>query len=106
MDRFYQGPDMERYQGIVPLDGNTLAEAAHTYFAQSEQIPTQAASGSGPAARAGRQGAKLAGRRHHGAAFAEGRRGQSAAVFIRRRARGLCRTTARKRQLGESETAA
>jgi molecular chaperone Hsp33 len=30
----------ERYQGIVPLDGDTLAEAAESYFVQSEQIPT------------------------------------------------------------------
>ncbi|MEG3165874.1 Hsp33 family molecular chaperone HslO [Sphingomonas sp. PB2P19] len=30
----------ERYQGIVPLDGETLAEAAQSYFMQSEQIPT------------------------------------------------------------------
>ena len=30
----------ERYQGIVPLDGDTLAEAAQSYFFQSEQIPT------------------------------------------------------------------
>jgi molecular chaperone Hsp33 len=30
----------ERYQGIVPLDGETLAEAAQSYFYQSEQIPT------------------------------------------------------------------
>jgi molecular chaperone Hsp33 len=30
----------ERYQGIVPLDGATLSEAAQSYFAQSEQIPT------------------------------------------------------------------
>jgi molecular chaperone Hsp33 len=30
----------ERYQGIVPLDGETLAEAAESYFVQSEQIPT------------------------------------------------------------------
>jgi len=30
----------ERYQGIVPLDGETLAEAAQSYFLQSEQIPT------------------------------------------------------------------
>ena len=30
----------ERYQGIVPLDGDTLAEAAQSYFIQSEQIPT------------------------------------------------------------------
>ena len=30
----------ERYQGIVPLDGATMAEAAQSYFVQSEQIPT------------------------------------------------------------------
>lgn len=30
----------ERYQGIVPLDGATMAEAAQNYFVQSEQIPT------------------------------------------------------------------
>jgi len=30
----------ERYQGIVPLDGETLAEAAQSYFVQSEQIPS------------------------------------------------------------------
>ncbi len=30
----------ERYQGIVPLDGETLAQAAESYFIQSEQIPT------------------------------------------------------------------
>ncbi len=34
------GGDMERYQGIVALDGMTLVEAAHTYFRQSEQLPT------------------------------------------------------------------
>lgn len=30
----------ERYQGIVPLEGTSLAEAAESYFAQSEQIPS------------------------------------------------------------------
>jgi len=30
----------ERYQGIVPLEGASLAEAAESYFAQSEQIPS------------------------------------------------------------------
>jgi molecular chaperone Hsp33 len=30
----------ERYQGIVPLDGNSLADAAESYFLQSEQIPS------------------------------------------------------------------
>lgn len=36
-----QGAHMERYQGIVPLDGGSLEEAAHVYFAQSEQLPTR-----------------------------------------------------------------
>lgn len=35
-----QGADMERYQGVVPLDGATIAKATVSYFAQSEQIPT------------------------------------------------------------------
>ncbi len=30
----------ERYQGIVPLEGDSLAEACESYFAQSEQVPT------------------------------------------------------------------
>ena len=43
-----QGSDMERYQGIVPLDNSTLADAAHTYFLQSEQIPTRLRAAAGP----------------------------------------------------------
>lgn len=35
-----QGPHTERYQGIVALEGQSLEEVAHTYFQQSEQIPT------------------------------------------------------------------
>lgn len=31
---------VERYQGIVPLEGDTLAEACEVYFTQSEQVPT------------------------------------------------------------------
>ena len=30
----------ERYQGIVPLEGTSLAEAAQNYFTQSEQLPS------------------------------------------------------------------
>ena len=30
----------ERYQGIVPLEGDNLAAAAQSFFAQSEQIPS------------------------------------------------------------------
>lgn len=35
-----QGPDMERYQGVTPLEGADFAAAAVSYFMQSEQIPT------------------------------------------------------------------
>ncbi|BCP51644.1 33 kDa chaperonin [Kaistia sp. 32K] len=35
-----QGEFTSRYQGIVKLDGASLEEVAHAYFAQSEQIPT------------------------------------------------------------------
>ncbi|MGY6550955.1 MAG: Hsp33 family molecular chaperone HslO [Erythrobacter sp.] len=30
----------QRYQGIVPLEGDSLAEACQSYFSQSEQVPT------------------------------------------------------------------
>ncbi len=45
----------QRYQGIVPLEGDSLAEACESYFSQSEQIPTlvrvaSRAGGSGRAA--------------------------------------------------------
>ena len=35
-----QGADMQRYQGLVALQGGSLEGAAHEYFQQSEQIPT------------------------------------------------------------------
>lgn len=34
------GETGKRYQGIVPLEGTSLAEACEAYFAQSEQVPT------------------------------------------------------------------
>ena len=37
---FDQPATDERYQGIVPLDGESLADAAQSYFSQSEQIPS------------------------------------------------------------------
>lgn len=43
-----QGPDMERYQGIVPLEGDDLTAAAHAYFEKSEQIPTALRMAAGP----------------------------------------------------------
>ncbi|MGQ7793826.1 Hsp33 family molecular chaperone [Faunimonas sp. B44] len=36
-----QGRTQQRYQGYVPLEADSLEEAAHTYFRQSEQIPTR-----------------------------------------------------------------
>ena len=36
-----QGPDMNRYQGLVSLSGEGLEAAAHEYFLRSEQIPTR-----------------------------------------------------------------
>jgi molecular chaperone Hsp33 len=35
-----RGSDTERYQGVVPLEGESLIEVADTYFHQSEQLPT------------------------------------------------------------------
>ncbi len=35
-----QGPDTERYQGIVALEGARLAECVQSYFRQSEQLET------------------------------------------------------------------
>jgi len=37
---FDQAVSGERYQGIVPLEGASLADAAQSFFAQSEQIPS------------------------------------------------------------------
>ncbi|MDP3747064.1 MAG: Hsp33 family molecular chaperone [Phenylobacterium sp.] len=55
-----QGADMDRYQGVTPIEGETLALCAEQYFAQSEQTPTrvrlavgQADAGDGPHWRAG-----------------------------------------------------
>src|SRR5207253_8897967 len=36
-----QGPDMERYQGVTAIEGETLALCAEQYFDQSEQTPTR-----------------------------------------------------------------
>lgn len=36
-----QGKFMERYQGIVKLEGETLTHAAEEYFKSSEQLPTK-----------------------------------------------------------------
>ncbi|WP_439552498.1 Hsp33 family molecular chaperone HslO [Falsiroseomonas sp.] len=36
-----QGPDMDRYQGIVAIEGDSLAEMTGAYFANSEQLKSQ-----------------------------------------------------------------
>jgi molecular chaperone Hsp33 len=99
------GGDMARYQGVVKLDGETLEQAAHRYFAQSEQIPTvvrlavaQNVTGAGDA---------LARRRSDGAIPA-GFAGAPAAggIASRRRAGGGGgRRTCRRRRLGRSQGA-
>ena len=43
-----QGVHSERYQGIVSLDGGTLAECAESYFRVSEQLPTRIKLGVSP----------------------------------------------------------
>jgi len=51
-----QGADMDRYQGVTSIEGETLALCAEQYFAQSEQTPTRvrlAVGRSGAAWRAG-----------------------------------------------------
>ena len=44
---FDQAVADERYQGIVPLEGGSLAEAVEHFFAQSEQIPSLVRFGQG-----------------------------------------------------------
>jgi molecular chaperone Hsp33 len=51
-----QGPDMERYQGIVALEGADLTVAAHSYFEKSEQIPTRLRMAAGPLFQRGAKG--------------------------------------------------
>jgi molecular chaperone Hsp33 len=36
-----QGPEMDQMQGVVPLEGDTLAACAEAYFERSEQTPTR-----------------------------------------------------------------
>ncbi len=68
-----QGPDMSRYQGLVPLEGGDLEQAAHEYFLRSEQIPTRVRLAVAEEFRAGENGAApaLARRRHSAAVPAQ-----------------------------------
>jgi molecular chaperone Hsp33 len=56
-----QGADMERYQGVVALDNQTLSGAAETYFRQSEQIPSAFKLAAGPVAGRTGQGWRAGG---------------------------------------------
>jgi molecular chaperone Hsp33 len=49
------GGEVNRYQGVVALDGEGLEEAAHRYFVQSEQIPTRLRLAVGEEFRAGQK---------------------------------------------------
>ena len=53
-----QGPEMNRYQGLVPLDGGDLEQVAHEYFSRSEQIPTSVRLAVAEEFRAGESGAR------------------------------------------------
>jgi molecular chaperone Hsp33 len=48
-----QGPGSVPYQGMTPIAGDSLAECAETYFAQSEQLPTRFALAMGEALEPG-----------------------------------------------------
>lgn len=50
-----QGGDMDRYQGIVALEGKSLSEVALEYFERSEQIPTRLILATGPLIGRGRE---------------------------------------------------
>ncbi len=87
----------ERYQGIVPLEGKNLGEAAQSYFAQSEQIPSLVR------LAAEKRGRPLVRRRAAAPASARGRRGPRAAAHAARPSRlAACRDP---RRLGQSRRA-
>ncbi len=71
-----RGPDMNRYQGLVALDGGNLEDAAHEYFLRSEQIPTRVRLAVAEELRRGERRRKppLACRRRHASISAESAR--------------------------------
>ncbi len=54
-----QGPDTDRYQGIVELNGERLVDCIHHYFRQSEQIPTAIVFADGTDAQGHRQSSAI-----------------------------------------------
>ncbi len=83
--------DRARYQGLVALEGQSLEEAAHHYFTQSEQIPTRVRLAAGELYVPGAGGERpwrrpiMGGRRASGAIPAEGERAPKAARSSGRR---------------------
>jgi len=53
-----QGSAASRYQGLVALEGGDIEQAAHEYFARSEQIPTRVRLAVGEEFRGGENGAR------------------------------------------------
>ena len=86
----------ERYQGIVPLEGDSLAEAAQSYLRPVRADPE-------PGAARGRQARRPLGRRRvAGPAFARGRGGARAAAYPARSSRLAARRGPRR--VGRSRT--
>jgi molecular chaperone Hsp33 len=54
-------PHVQPYQGVVPLDGTTLAQCAEHYFEQSEQVPTKVRLAVGEIQKAGQPASWQAG---------------------------------------------
>ncbi|MCS6854200.1 MAG: Hsp33 family molecular chaperone HslO [Elioraea sp.] len=54
-----QGPGMDRYQGIVPLEGETLADLALTWFSVSQQLEAAVVLAAAPTAAGWRAAALL-----------------------------------------------
>ncbi len=68
-----QGTHMDRYQGIVALEGSGLEEVAHTYFTAIRTDPDPGAAGGGRAFRTRSRPCPLARWRHAGAVSARWR---------------------------------
>jgi molecular chaperone Hsp33 len=54
-----QGPDMDRYQGIVAIEGESLTDMAGSYFRTSEQLVTHVHLACAPSAAGWRAGALI-----------------------------------------------
>ncbi len=75
-----QGTDTERYQGIVALEGETLAACAENYFRQSEQLQAEIVLGVGRTVTLGSGGWRAGGIMIQRLASHGGKRGRSESV--------------------------